>query len=250
MMKKLPGSEVRPSSFMYLLCVSLMASCATTPVDKGSAGLSSQTESGYACADQRSDSTDPNSYQIQPGDELELSFYLNPEFDESSVIVRPDGKIALRFIGDIKAAGQTPVKLGAALNEAYSSELRHPGAAVIVKNSPSRVVYVAGQVSKPGTVPLVPRMTLMDAIAASGGLTNEAGADKVVIARRDPCGNISEQIINVNPLLKGSAKTEEDVALSPADLVVVPRSFIANVDLVVKQYVRDVLPIQPFLGIP
>jgi protein involved in polysaccharide export with SLBB domain len=92
-------------------------------------------------------------------------------------------------------------------------------------------------------------MTLMDAIAASGGLTDEAGADRVVVARRDLCGNISERIINVNPLLKGSAKTD-DVALSPADLVVVPRSSIANVDLVVKQYVRDVLPIQPFLGIP
>jgi polysaccharide biosynthesis/export protein len=234
------------SSLICLLYAAALTSCASATANRRSLALSSQVSS-RPCAEQRTDVLDPSSYRIQSGDELQISFYLNPEFDEPSVIVRPDGKIALRFIGDIRAAGQTPLGLALALDEAYSSELRRPGATVIVKNSPSRVVYVAGQVTKPGEVPLVPHMTVMDAIAASGGLTDEAGIKKVIVARKDGCGNLDERIIDLDSLLKGKDKAE-DVALAPADLVVVPRSTIANLDLVVKQYIKDMLPVQPYIS--
>jgi protein involved in polysaccharide export with SLBB domain len=247
-MKKLLGWELRPSRFVCLLCFLAVASCATSQANKESNESSSALVSGSACADQHYAAINSDNYHIQPGDELQLSFYLNPEFDQTSVFVRPDGKIALPFIGDVKAEGKTPIDLAMALDEAYSTELRHPGVAVIVKNSPSRVVYVAGQVSKPGAVPLVSHMTLMDAVAASGGFTDEAGVNKVVIARQDGCGNITQRVIDVKPLLKGKA-TAEDVALLPSDLVVVPRSSVANLNLVVKQYVRDMLPIQPYLSL-
>jgi polysaccharide biosynthesis/export protein len=239
--------NMRSTLLRWVLCASALSSCATAPATRGSFASPGQV-SGHACADQHAADSDPSTYRIQPGDDLQVSFYLNSEFDEPDVFVRPDGKIALKFIGDIKAAGETPIKLALALDEAYSSELRDPGAAVIVKNSPSRVVYVAGQVSKPGAVPLVPRMTVMDAIAASGGLTDQAGTKEVILARVDPCGNVAERAIDLGPLLKGDKKAD-DVALAPADLVVVPRSTVANLDLIVQQYVRNLLPVQPYFSV-
>src|SRR5690242_8831052 len=70
---------------------------------------------------------DPSNYHIQPGDDLSINFYLNPEFNDE-VSVRPDGKITLRLIGAVPAAGLTPTQLAAQLDQAYLSELRSPDA--------------------------------------------------------------------------------------------------------------------------
>ena len=56
-------------------------------------------------------------YEIQPGDELDISFYLNPEFDDD-VVVRPDGKIGLPVVGEINARSLTPAQLAAVLDRA------------------------------------------------------------------------------------------------------------------------------------
>lgn len=195
----------------------------------------------------RADAADPSSYVIQPGDELLIDFYLNPEFNDD-VIVRPDGKVALRLVGDVQAAGLTPKTLAGHLDHAYLSELRAPGVSVHVKNTPSREVYVEGQVGKPSALPLEPGMTILQAIAAAGGVTEDASSEAVVI-RRDACGVQQGSVVNLASARDDPARGE-DVALMPRDVVVVPRSAIANVNLFVKQYIRNNLPVSPYLGLP
>lgn len=184
-------------------------------------------------------------YVIQPGDQLALDFYLNPEFNDD-VTVRPDGKVTLRLIGDIQAAGLTPDQLAEELDKGYLSELRNPDAAVHVKNMPSRQVYVQGQVSKPGAFPLEPGMTALQAISQAGGLTEQAGSDAVLI-RRDACGQPYGVKINVASA-NGRGSSTKDVALAPRDILVVPRSGIASADLFVKQYIQGLLPIPPYMS--
>src|SRR5262249_18720339 len=69
--------------------------------------------------------SDQQNYHIQPGDQLAVNFYLNPEFNDE-VPVSPDGRITLRLIGAVPAAGLTPSQLAGQLDKAYLSELRSP----------------------------------------------------------------------------------------------------------------------------
>jgi polysaccharide export outer membrane protein len=139
------------------------------------------------------------------------------------------------------------------LNELYSNKLVQPGVSVTVKNSPSRVVYVQGQVDHPGAVPLQPRMTVMGALAQAGGLSDSANADQIILIRRDACGQPLGQEINLGKILKHGAGAESETAdaeLLPGDLVVVPRTKIADAGLFVKQYIKDLMPIQPYFTLP
>lgn len=188
-----------------------------------------------------------DSYRIEPGDELDISFYLNPEFNDS-VTVRPDGKITLRLIGEVQAAGLTPGRLAAQIDKDYSSELRDPGAAVRVKNMPYRQIYVEGEVAKAGSVALAPGMTALQAIAGAGGLTPDAGS-KALLIRRDACGTPQGSEIDLDTAMNSPAQGE-DLALMPQDILVVPRSGIAKLDLVMDQYVRKMIPITPYMPVP
>jgi polysaccharide biosynthesis/export protein len=189
---------------------------------------------------------DSTEYHIRHDDKLHISFYLNPEFD-SEVTVRPDGKIEMPTIGDVMAADLTPIQLQAELDQLYLKELRNPGAMVRVVDSPGRVVFVEGEVARPGSVPLAPGMTALQAIAASGGLTDSAGPNNVVLVRRDACGDPHDEKLDLSKAIKHQ-DNRDDVVLAPTDIVIVPRSGIAEADLFVKQYIRDLMPVQPYLS--
>jgi polysaccharide export outer membrane protein len=191
---------------------------------------------------------DEDVYHIRPGDKLHITFYLNSEFD-TDASPRPDGKIELAAVGEVMAVGLTPVQLEAQLNQLYLKELRDPGATVRVDESPARVVFVTGEVAHPGTVPLAPGMTALQAVAASGGLTDSAGPSDVVLIRRDACGQPHDEPLNLSKVLKEKSN-RDDVVLAPTDLLIVPKSGIANADLIVKQYIRDLLPVTPYLSAP
>jgi protein involved in polysaccharide export with SLBB domain len=204
-----------------------------------------QCEAGAEIHEAATKSDAEGNYVIQPGDQVALDFYLNPEFNDD-VTVRPDGKVTLRLIGDVQAAGLTPEQFAQTLDKDYMSELRNPDAAVHVKSMPSRQVYVQGQVGKPGAFPLEPGMTALQAISAAGGLTDEASSDAVLI-RRDACGRPYGVKVDLAGA-KGGTGSKQDVALAPRDIVVVPRSGIASVDLFVKQYIQGLLPFPPYVS--
>jgi len=189
-----------------------------------------------------------SSYQIQAGDQLAIDFYMNSEFNDN-VTVDPQGKIVLRLVGTLQAAGLTPDQLSGSIDKAYQNELRNPGAVVHIHNMPGRQVYVEGQVAKPGAFPLEPGMTVIQAIALAGGTTNESAPKNTVLIRHDACGQAQGSKIDLAAAVRNPG-AGDDVALMSQDVVVVPRSTIANVDLFVKQYIRDAMPIETYLAPP
>ena len=193
-------------------------------------------------------SLDNLGYRIQAGDQLAIDFYLNSEFNDN-VNVQPDGRIVLRLIGPVQAAGLTPGQLSDEINKAYSQELKNPSATVHVQNMPSRQVFVEGQVNHPGSFSLQPGMTALQAIANAGGQTDDADLNSVVLIRRDACGRPDGSKLQLASATK-SPEGGADIMLMPHDTIVVPRSTISNVDLFVKQYIRDVLPVQPYISAP
>lgn len=186
-------------------------------------------------------------YVLQVGDELAIKFYTNPELNED-VKIRPDGMISLQLLDDVPAAGRTPKELDADLTKRYTGELADPQISVIVRKAGLNRVYVDGQVGKPGIVTLAGGMTLYQAIQRSGGLLETAHRKQIILIRKGPDGRPVGRSVDIRPIQDGW-NPGVDVPLQPLDMVYVPRSKIAEVDLFVKQYIRDALPIS-FFPIP
>ena len=193
-------------------------------------------------------SYEDRSYRIQRGDQLSIDFYLNPEFNDNAV-VQPDGKINMKLVGPLNAVGMTPSQLADEIDTAYAKELRNPGATVHVQQMPSRLIFVQGQVKNPGSFPLQPGETALQALASAGGITDTAQPKSVVLIRRDACGRAEGSKLDLASAID-SPGNGEDVLLMPHDTLVVPRSAVANVNLWVQQYIRGMLPVEPYVSAP
>jgi protein involved in polysaccharide export with SLBB domain len=256
MARKLANIAERLPEPAILICVWILASLIScsirngTPVEQNDL-TSSKPMPAEQCAalEQIHESaTRDSDYVIQSGDQLAIDFYLNSEFNDN-VTVDPEGKIILRLVGTLRAAGLTPDQLATSIDAAYQNELRNPGAVVHVHNMPGRQVYVEGEVTKPGAFPLQPGMTLVQAIALAGGTTGDSAPGSTVLIRHDACGQAEGSKVNLAAAQKNPS-AGDDVALMSQDIVVVPRSSIANVDSFVKHYIRDVMPVEPYFTLP
>jgi len=112
-------------------------------------------------------------YYLQPGDNLEIKFFYNPELNES-VIIRPDGKISLQLIDEIQAAGLTPSQLDDILTKKYSSQLKQSVLTVILKSFGGQRIYVGGEVNSPQVLTVVGKVNALQAIFDAGGLRDDA----------------------------------------------------------------------------
>jgi polysaccharide export outer membrane protein len=160
------------------------------------------------------------SYVIGPADELSVSVWEQPELSKA-VPVRPDGKISLPLVNDIQAAGKTPMQLMNALVEKYATlGVKSPLVTVTVTAIKSQFIYILGNVTHAGTFPLVPGMTVVQAIASSGGLTLFAKQTKIEI-RRTENGQMVRLAFNYKEAMKG-VHPEQDIVLKPNDTIYVP----------------------------
>jgi polysaccharide export outer membrane protein len=124
---------------------------------------------------------DPD-YKIGPQDVLTINVWKEP--DVSRVVpVRPDGKISLPLLNDVDAAGLTPMKLANTLTEGLKKFISGPQVTVIVTEINSRRIYVIGEVVRAGSYPLLPKMTVLQAISSCGGFTQFANSKKIYVLR-------------------------------------------------------------------
>jgi len=182
-------------------------------------------------------------YRIQAGDGLEVKFFYNPELNEQ-IIVRPDGRISLQLIGDLMAAGLTPAELTSLLVEKYSPELAQPKITIFLRSFAGNKVFVDGEVNGPGLQDLTGPLTLRQSIARAGGLKETARTNEIVIIRQQP--NAGRVVITADlKKVNDGSDMSQDLHLQPYDIVYVPKSPIANLNLWVNQYIRNVLPVMP-----
>ena len=180
-------------------------------------------------------------YRIAPGDELALRFLVNPDLN-AQVIVGPDGRGVFPLISALKVEGMTVAQANAALTYAYSATLRRPEVETLVTAYGSAQIYVGGEVREPGVHPIKGALTVAQAVMTAGGFANTAGTGKVALIRQRPGDRrILMQLVDVKDLL-GHGRDGTGLAVLPGDLVFVPRSKIAEVDLFVQQYITGALP--------
>lgn len=162
---------------------------------------------------------DDNDFVIGVEDVLSINVWHEPEMSRI-VPVRPDGKIALPLIGEFEAAGSTPMQLKAKITKALVNLVTSPDVAVIVQEIHSQKFTVMGEVSRSGSFPLAKGMTVLEALAAAGGLKDFANTKKIYILRRGPDGTMKKIPFNYKAALKGDPK--QNLELQTRDTVVVP----------------------------
>jgi len=210
------------------------------------AGCSSSSITGRVGALQDlQNSSSPTSpakeYRIQPGDQLDIKLFYNPELNEQ-LTVRPDGRITLQLVNDVVAAGLTPAQLTAVLTKAYSGELRNPKVAVIIKTSVADRVYVDGEVTRAGLIPLTGPTTILQSISQAGGIKESANPEEVILLRKMEDNKVTAYRVKINETFNGAGANQE-IYLKPNDIVYVPKSTIANVNTWVDMYIRKNIPI-------
>jgi protein involved in polysaccharide export with SLBB domain len=185
-------------------------------------------------------------YRINAGDQLDVKFFYNPELNEQ-VIVRPDGRISLQLANEIMAAGLTPAELTDLLKNTYATEIAKPEITVFVRSFTMQRVFVDGEVYRAGQVALNGPMTVLQSISQAGGMKDSARPDEIIVIRKNGKNKLMTMVVNLEQALDNS-DTSQDIPLKPNDIVFVPRSKIANVNVWVDRYIRRNIPLTPSLG--
>jgi polysaccharide biosynthesis/export protein len=158
-------------------------------------------------------------YKIGAQDVLRIDVWKEAELTRT-VPVRPDGKISLPLLNDVQAAGLTPRELSSVITEGLKKFINSPQVTVTVSEINSRRVYVTGEVSHAGAFPLLPNMTVLQALSSSGGFTQFAKTKAIYVLRIED-GKQVKHAFNYKEVLAGR-KQEENIALEPGDVIVVP----------------------------
>lgn len=162
--------------------------------------------------------TDP-AYIIGPQDILDVNVWKEPDMTRT-VPVRPDGKISLPLINDVQAAGSTPQQLAAMVTEKLRKYVQEPQVTVIVSAINSQRVFVVGEVLRAGAFPLLPGMTVLQALSSAGGFTTFADVKKIHVMRTVN-GKQENLPFNYREVLKGD-NPAQNIKLLPGDTVIVP----------------------------
>jgi polysaccharide export outer membrane protein len=176
----------------------------------------SDTNAGGAAA--KPATSDPN-YMIGAQDVLDISVWKEPELSRS-VPVRPDGRISMPLLNDVQAAGLTPMQLTAQITANLKKFIADPQVTVVVTQINSQRIYILGEVNRAGAFPLLPGMTMLEALSSAGGFTIFANLKKIYLMRKVN-GEQQKYPFNYKDVIHGK-NTEENVTLQSGDTIVVP----------------------------
>lgn len=148
-------------------------------------------------------------YRILPQDRLAISLYKDPSqssegsisnelgqsMNQGGILVNATGYIFLPLIGKIKVAGLSQSQAADHINTQYKKHLNTPTVHVEVLN---KRVLVLGEVKNPGVVKIdKEKMTLFEAIAFAGDLTDDAVRDNILILSHSPKNGMQLRSVNL-----------------------------------------------------
>ena len=184
----------------------------------------------------------PVGYRAGPGDELNFRFTHTPDLNTVAV-VRADGSVSLPLLGEMAVAGLSLRELAEKVQLALAHRVRRPDVVINVQGVlPSQRIFIGGEVVKPGVQALAGALTVLQAVMMADGLKDTAQPREVTVLRNGAGGQRAVLKLDLGALMEGREGTQ-DIVLAPYDVVIVPRSGIANVGVWVDQYIRRVLPI-------
>ena len=189
----------------------------------GASAIRSTPQNSDVATSVRSSSTNTATtgpdYKIGPQDMLRIDVWKEPDISRI-VPVRPDGKITLPLVNDVQAAGLTTTQLAAKIAEGLKKYITSPQVTVGVTEINSRRIFVNGEVAHPGAFPLIPNMTVLQALSSAGGFTQFAREKKIYILRMEN-GKQVKYPFNYKEAVSGK-NVEQNIILEGGDIIVVP----------------------------
>jgi len=162
--------------------------------------------------------------RIGPGDLLEVSVLEFPELAQS-LRVNDSGDATMNLIGRVHLAGLTTDTARALIARKLREEnyVVDPQVSVFIREYSTQGVSVVGEVNKPGVYPVLGGQTLLDVIAAAGGVTSLAGPDATIERSLD------HNIMAIRFSKDARASFASDVRLYPGDKVIIGRAGLVYV---------------------
>lgn len=178
-------------------------------------------------------------YLIGPFDKLKIEVFGVEEL-EREIQTDASGSFLFPLVGEIKGGGRSPSELAKEIESRLKGKfVRNPSVTVNLEESLSQLVTVDGEVKRPGSYPVLGRMTLIRAIAAAQGVDEFASLKDVVVFRTVD-GQKYAGLYNLDAIRKGAY---EDPELFANDVVVVG-------DSPGRRLFRDLLQASPLLTTP
>jgi polysaccharide export outer membrane protein len=201
------------------LAVCAFLSCtlrAQTVGDANHTNPSARTGSG---ADVSAAKPHEDSFVIGDDDVLAINVWKEPDISRS-IPVRSDGKISLPLVGEVQAAGLTPLTLEKDIASKLKNYISEPEVTVMVQQVNSQKFNILGQVARPGSYVIANSPTVIDAIALAGGFRDFAKQKSIYVLRQGVSKD-SRIPFNYKDVSQGKNMTQ-NIKLEPGDTVVVP----------------------------
>ena len=164
-----------------------------------------------------SPTADPT-YVIGPEDNIAVNVWNEPKVS-GTLPVRPDGMISLPLVGDMPAAGRTPMQLAAEITVQLQKLITDPNVTVSVLGVNSKRIYLAGQVARVGPMTMTPNMTVLQALLSAGGPSEFANKKHIFILRTEGSKQLKIPFDYNKAVKTGNM---QGVTLIPGDTIVVP----------------------------
>jgi protein involved in polysaccharide export with SLBB domain len=198
---------------------------------------------------------------LRAGDELQIRFTYNPQLNQRAY-VRPDGKLSLLLLGELQADGVEFSRFEEKVKQGYAEFIKEPEISIYLLSTPTKKIYtdvgditvmvagsrpkqvfVGGEVKDPKLIEFRDTLTPLQAVYQAGGILESGSLGNVILLTRGNDGGALAAKINLAAYMKSGVE-RTDLFLRDGDVLIVPRTGIAKVNLIIKQYVRDLLPLE------
>jgi polysaccharide biosynthesis/export protein len=152
-------------------------------------------------------------------DVLAINVWKEPDISRS-IPVRSDGKISLPLVGEVQAAGETPLALEKDIAAKLKNYISEPEVTVMVQQVNSQKFNILGQVVRPGAYVIANSPTVLDAIALAGGFRDFAKQKSIYVLRQGPNGE-TRLPFNYKDVVQGK-NMAQNIKLQPRDTIIVP----------------------------
>ncbi len=158
-------------------------------------------------------------YRIGAGDELNINVWKEDDLNLESAIVRIDGKVTFPLLGDLQAAGLTPMELKKKIELELGKFVESPTVTITLLNSGSQRFYILGEVTATGEYPIIKNLTVMQAFALAGGFTEWASKKEILLFRKENGKKITIKI-DYRDIVKGDFS--KNIPIQADDTIIVP----------------------------
>jgi len=181
-------------------------------------------------------------YIIGGGDTLNISVWGSTELSVDEIIVRPDGKISIPALGEIKADGLTALELKKLLEKELTRVVKAPIVTVTVTNMTNYKIFVFGRGGPSGDYPLQRETTLLEFLSMLGLLEN-ADLQNAYLVRG------KKKIKTGFSDLYEKGNFSQDLVLEPDDMLFIPDNFEKRVSIVGAVMTPSTIPYREGLTI-